>query len=88
VEGARKVRVHTWFEFFARGRVHLSIVLTNPWREALLCKGCKTKGKGKGKWKGKVQAKEKVKESARKEGQGIIKRRRAHQGKGCLTSKG
>jgi hypothetical protein len=42
----------------------------------------------KAKEKGKVQAKEKekAKASTRKEGQGISKRRRAHQGKGSLTS--
>jgi hypothetical protein len=70
---------------FARGGAHLSIVRTKPWREALLCKGCKTKGKGKGKGQG---FKGKAKASTRKEGQGISKRRRVHQGKGRLTSMG
>jgi hypothetical protein len=42
----------------------------------------------KAKEKGKVQATAKTKESAKKEGQGISKRRRAHQGKGRLTSMG
>jgi hypothetical protein len=48
VEGARvKEGAHTC-GVFARGGAHLSIVRTKPRREALLCRGCKTKGKGKG----------------------------------------
>jgi hypothetical protein len=50
---------------FARGGAHLSIVRTKPRREALLCKGCKTKGKGKGKGQGSSKGKGKGKHKER-----------------------
>jgi hypothetical protein len=46
----------------------LSIVHTKPWRESLLCKGCKTKGKGKGKGKGSSKGKGKGKGKCKERG--------------------
>jgi hypothetical protein len=65
----------------------LSLVCTNPWREALCVKGARPRAKAKAKGKVQVQAKEKAKAkvSTRKEGQGISKGRRAHQGKQRLA---
>ena len=49
---------------FVRG-AHQSIVHTKLSREALLCKGCKTKGKGKGKGQGSRKGKDKGKHKER-----------------------
>jgi hypothetical protein len=56
---------------FARGGVHLSIVRTITWREALLRGGCITKGKSKARQGSKAQAKGKGKERGKESGQGI-----------------
>jgi hypothetical protein len=65
----------------------LSLVCTKLWREALLCKGCKTKGKGKGKGKGS-RFKQRQRKRYKGRGPKASKARGAHQGKGCLASRG
>jgi hypothetical protein len=60
-------------------------VHTKPRREALLCKGCKTKGKAKA--KGKVQAKAKARQEARKEAKGLAREEGRTKAKGALLQR-
>jgi hypothetical protein len=65
VEGARVKEGAYICGVFARGGAHLSLVRTKPWREARLCRGCKTKGKSKGARQGSSSSKDKGKHKER-----------------------